>query len=184
MKENCVLHIFSLHRAKSLHVNPPASVPECRCSVPECPTALRWLVIRGSGGQGAGPSAAGSSPPAGTARGLFFSPRTTGHHRRGPRLPAPARRPRPPAQAVHRPHDGLVQPRFRSATRRPPPPVTAPEPRLASRPGHQIPRPRSAAPSVPATAPAGHPPPGARGHHGAQPQPNAPGVATPTPTTS
>ena len=49
---------------------------------------------------------AGSSPPAATVSGPLFSPRTTGHHRRGPRLSAPARQPRPPAPPGARGHHG------------------------------------------------------------------------------
>ena len=119
--------------------------------------ASRRLVIRGSGGQGAVPSAAGSGPPAGTVRDPLFSPRTTGRHRRTPHLPAQGQRPCPPAR---RPHDGSHTAAVPEHHRRPAPPATAPEPRLASRPGPRIPRPRCAAPSVPATAPAGHPHPG------------------------
>ena len=55
--------------------------------------ALRRLVIRGSGGQGPVPSAAGSGPPAGTVRGPLFSPRTAGRHRRTPHLHADQRDP-------------------------------------------------------------------------------------------
>ena len=107
------------------------------------------------------------------------------------RSSARARRPPPPGPAAARTGPGAPvtvpgrAPRcmtaFHAAAvaerhRRPAPPATAPQPRLASRPGPRIPQPRSAAPPVPATAPAGHPHPGTRGRHGAPPQPDAPGA--------
>jgi len=84
-------------------------------------------------------------------------------HRRPPPLwPWPARTgPVGPATvpAAHCPHDGFHAAAVPERHRRPAPLTTAPEPRLASRPGPRIPRPRCAAPSVSATAPAGHPHP-------------------------